>query len=83
VPSDLRTIGGELRCILNLFLQQLHPVQSWETDFFSGAGSAIDHEANMIGEYWGFLNDLGGENATSHAAIRQSAAESWRAKIPD
>lgn len=29
----------------------------------------------MIGEYWDSLNDLGGENATSHAAIRQSAAE--------
>lgn len=82
-PSGPRKIGGELRCILNLFLQQLCPAQSWESDFFSGADSATDHEANMTGEYSGFVNVLDGENATSHAAMCQHLAlleiVKWRA----
>ncbi len=68
MPSGLRSFGGELRCILVLFLRQLHPVQSWATDFFSGADSATDHGASMIGGRWGFLSVLYGGNATSHAA---------------
>lgn len=77
MPSDLRTIGEELRRILNLFLQQLHPAQSWETDFFSGFGSAIDHEANMIGECSGFLNVPGEENATSHVGDKYLLNQPW------
>ncbi len=75
MPSGPRKIGGELRCILSLFLQQLYPAQSWESDFFSGADSATDHEVNMTGEYSGFVNVLDGENATSHAAICQQLVE--------
>jgi hypothetical protein len=64
-------IGGGLRCILNRFLQQLRPVQSWETGFFSAADCPIDHEVKMIGGYSGFVNVLYEGNGTSRAVVRQ------------
>lgn len=56
-----------LRRSSNLVLQMGLLVLSWDSCFFSGDGSAIDHEANMIGERWDSANVHVWESATSLA----------------
>lgn len=49
--------------ILNL--QQVHPGQSWECDFFAESYSVSGRVVNMIVAQQGFLSVHGGESATS------------------